>query len=85
MITREQVRQQLEAYLHDEISSAELVDWAEDAMCEAEFEPGRLEAIREVIARLGVADVRAFGLTWKDCESMLEKLGYHVSVEVTKR
>lgn len=85
MITREQVRQRLEAYLHDRMSLDELVDWAEEAMREGEFETDHFEAIREVVGRLGVADVRAFGLTWKDCEAMLERLGYQVNVEVTKK
>ena len=41
--------------------------------------------IREVVARLGVADVRAFGLTWEDCEQLLKQLGYsaHIHIEAT--
>jgi hypothetical protein len=35
-----------------------------------------------VISRLGVADVRAFGLAWEDCEDLLKKLGYAARVEV---
>jgi hypothetical protein len=35
-----------------------------------------------VIARLGVADVRAFGLAWEDCEELLGKLGFAPRVEV---
>ena len=42
----------------------------------------RMERIREVVARLGVADVRAFGLTWEDCEQFLKSLGCSVHVEV---
>ena len=34
------------------------------------------------IARLGVADVRAFGLTWDDCEELLQKIGFAPRVEV---
>jgi hypothetical protein len=29
-----------------------------------------------------VADVRAFGLTWEDCENHLDRLGYCTRVEV---
>jgi len=35
------------------------------------------------VSRLGVADVKAFGLTWEDCEQFLKQLGYSVRVEVT--
>ena len=34
------------------------------------------------IAPLGVADVRAFGLTWKNCEELLNHLGFVPRVEV---
>ena len=40
------------------------------------------QTISSVIARLGVADVRAFGLTWEDCEEVLHKLGFSPRVEV---
>jgi hypothetical protein len=35
-----------------------------------------------VISRLGVADVRAFGLTWEDCERLLRQLGYAAPVDI---
>ena len=38
--------------------------------------------IARVVARLGVADVRAFGLAWEDCEELLRALGYAACVEV---
>ena len=50
-------------YLHHELSLTDLVDWAEQAMMEGEFFFERHEEIRDVVARLGVADVKAFGLT----------------------
>jgi hypothetical protein len=36
-----------------------------------------------VVARLGAADVRAFGLTWADCEQLLSQLGYTARVEIS--
>ena len=33
-------------------------------------------------ARLGVADVRAFGLAWEDCEEILAELGFVPRVEL---
>jgi hypothetical protein len=81
-ITRHLTAQKLTAYLHHEISVGQLVDWAENALLDGEFADRETEALRFVISRLGVADVRAFGLTWEDCENLLDRLGYRTRVEV---
>ena len=81
-ITRKKVADKIGAYLHHRISLAELVDWAEQAMMEASFGAENGEHIRDVVARLGVADVRAFGLTWEDCEQFLGMLGYSARIEI---
>ena len=81
-ITNQTVAQQIAAYLHHEISLAQLVEWAENAMMDGEFSEREMGALRSVIARLGVADVRAFGLTWEDCENFLRQLGYAARVDV---
>jgi cobyrinic acid a,c-diamide synthase len=82
-ITREQVARKLAAYLHHDITLPDLVEWAEGAMMEGELAEDAHEQVRDVVARLGLADVRAFGLTWEDCEEMLRKLGYSAHVDVT--
>jgi len=82
MITNQTVAGKLAAYLHHEISLAQLVDWAENAMLDGEFSEGEMSVLRGVISRLGVADVRAFGLSWEDCEQFLQKLGYAARVDV---
>jgi len=81
-ITRQTVADKLAAYLRHDISVAELVDWAEEAVREGEFAERGFEAIRDVVARLGLADVRAFGLAWEDCEELLRRLGYQARVSV---
>jgi hypothetical protein len=83
-ITRRASAQKLIDYLHHKITLAELVDWAETAMMEGEFEQEHLEVLREIVARVGLADVRAFGLTWDDCGDFLSRLGYKVSVSVAE-
>jgi len=83
MITNQSVAEKLGDYLCHRLTLAELVDWAEDAMMEEEFDDGNLETLRDIVSRLGLADVRAFGLTWEDCQSFLSRLGYHVQVEVS--
>jgi hypothetical protein len=35
-----------------------------------------------VIGRLGIADVRTFGLTWEHCEEILRQLGFSPRIEV---
>ena len=83
LITSSEVASRLTAYLRHELALAELVDWAERAMMEGEFAPEHYETVRDIVARLGVADMRAFGLTWEDCERFLQQLGYTVRVEVS--
>ncbi len=85
MITAATVADKLTAYLQHKLSLADLVDWAEDTIQNGDFADEGLEDVRDVVARLGVADVRAFGLTWGDCESLLMKLGYSAHVEVAAR
>jgi cobyrinic acid a,c-diamide synthase len=81
-LTREAVARKLAAYLHHEISLDELVAWANVTMMEADFEEAYYDAIRNAVARLGLADVQAFGLTWEDCVSLLKQLGYDARVEI---
>ena len=64
VITNHVVAEKLTAYLHHRITLAQLVHWAENAMLDDEFANENSDATRDVVARLGVADVRAFGLTW---------------------
>jgi cobyrinic acid a,c-diamide synthase len=81
-ITKLAVADKIAAYLHHEITLAELVDWAEGALMDGEFAEPDVAALSQVVARLGVADVRAFGLRWEDCEELLRKLGFAPRVEV---
>ncbi len=78
-VTRQIVADRLAAYLRDQISLGELVDWAEEQVMEGEFESA---TVRDAVARLGLADVRAFGLTWEDCQRLLRDLGFAARVEI---
>ena len=82
MITNHSVARKLEDYLCHRLTLAELVEWAEQVMMEEEFDEINLDTLRDIVSRLGLADVRAFGLTWEDCEAFLSRLGYQVHVEV---
>lgn len=82
LITKKIVADKIAAYLHHDITLAQLVDWAEHAMMEDEFEENGLASIRSAVSRLGVADARAFGLTWEDCEALLSQLGFSARVSI---
>jgi len=81
-ISKQTVADKIAAYLRHDISLPELVSWAEDAMRERDVAEQDAEVIADAVARLGVADVRAFGLTWEDCEELLRKLGYTARVDI---
>lgn len=83
MVTRRDVAQKLIDYLQHRIALAELVDWAERALMEAELDERDLELLRDALAHLGLADVKAFGLSWEDCEQLLMRLGYRALVQVS--
>lgn len=83
VLTKEMVVDKIYNYLQKNLSLADLVNWAEIAMMEFEFEEKHLDVIRDTVAHLGLADVKAFGLTWEDCIHMLEQLGYRVKVQLS--
>jgi hypothetical protein len=83
VVTRQDVADRLIAYLHHRLTLDELVDWAERAMLDAVFSPRDHDVVRAAVGRLGLADVRAFDLTWQECESLLDELGYKVHLEIT--
>lgn len=82
VITRQVVAKQLSEYLHHIITIDQLVDWAEGAIMEGEFDPVDHDMLRDIAGRIGLADVRAFGLTWEDCEAFLSRLGYRARIDV---
>jgi len=81
-ISKQTVAGKIAAYLRHDISLAELVSWAEDALMEGDFAEDDASTIADVVARLGVADVRAFGLAWEECEQLLRQLGYTARVDI---
>ncbi len=82
VVTKQTVAEKIAAYLHHRITLAQLVDWAEKSLMDEEFDEHDAAVISAVVSRLGVADVRAFGLTWDDCEDLLGRLGFSVRVEI---
>jgi len=83
-INRKVIAQKLIDYLYHRITLAELVDWAETTMMEADFEEHDFEILRDIVSRLGLADVKSFGISWEDCEDFLSRLGYRASITVSE-
>ncbi len=81
-ITNQAVADKVATSLHHKITPAQLVDWSERALVEDEFAERDAKMLSAVVARLGVADVPAFGLAWEDCEELLRKLGFSPRVEI---
>ena len=82
-ISRQIVADKIAEYLHGKLSQAELVDWAERAMMDADFDKSDVDLLTDIVARLGLADVAEFGLRWQDCEEFLRRLGYRAKVTVS--
>ena len=82
-ITRQMVADKIADYLYGKVSQAELVDWSERAMMDADFDEPDIEVLSDIIGRLGLADVAEFGLRWQDCEDFLRRLGYRATVTVS--
>jgi hypothetical protein len=83
-VNRQLVALKLIDYLYHRITLPQLIDWAEWAMMDADFDARDLNLLREIVGRLGLADVRAFGITWDDCENYLSRLGYRVNITVVE-
>ena len=81
IITKELTCNQIVAYLNQTITLAQLVDWAENALGHEELEAQNAELLRDIIARLGLADMAEFGLSWADCAGFLTQLGYQAQVK----
>jgi len=80
-ITKTDLAEKILAYLNRSFSLGELVNWAEEAIREGEYADEDFEKIKEILARLGLADVKEFGLSWDDCYNYLSQLGYKVRIE----
>lgn len=81
-ISKKTVANKLVAYLRHEQPLGDLVNWAENAIQEGDFDQKHVKTIAAVVGRLGLADVREFGLTWEDCERMLKQLGFSARIDI---
>ena len=46
------------------------------------YEKDTTNSLRDVIAKLWLADIKSFGLDWDTCENLMKDLGYKLEVKV---
>jgi hypothetical protein len=81
MITRQQVSEQLMAYLNSDITLAQLVDWAENCFVTGGFSPDEdIDLLVDMVAYLAGADTELFPLTWDVLSEFMQQLGTPVRV-----
>ncbi len=81
MVTKQLLASKLLAYLQHNMSLSDLVDWAEQSLMNGSYQDDEKHTIRNTLSQLGLADVKAFGLEWKDCEASMESLGFKLEVK----
>lgn len=81
MITRQQVSSKLLAYLNNQLTLAELVDWAENALVTGGFGPDEdVDLLMGIVMYLAGADSQYFPLTWEVCQDFMRQLGTPIKV-----
>lgn len=73
-ITKKIVADQLKAYLDHRINLHVLAKWAKDAMMEGELDDSHFELLRNIISRIGLANVDGFWLRRVEFENFLKEL-----------
>lgn len=84
IINKEILAKKLKDNLNHLITNEELVDWAENAMMNGEFEKADHDILRDIVAHIGVSDVKTFGLNAGDYEKYLEQLGFKLEYVITE-
>lgn len=80
MTTRKAISEKVLEYLKHHITLQGIVDWAEEVLMSVKFEDDDLHTSRNILARIGSADVKAFGLAWENCREIMHQLGFNLEV-----
>ena len=81
ILTKQQLAHNMLNYLQHKTFFTDMVEWAESAFMEGEIQGEDPEVVRDILARLGLADVKAFGLFWEECNDIMRKLGYVLKID----
>ena len=55
--------------------------WAESVLMEDAIQDEDTDNVRDILAKLGLADVKPFGLSWEDCNEIMSRLGYVLRID----
>ncbi len=81
MIPKQVVSEKLLSYLNQEITLAELVDWAENCFVVGGFVPDEdIDMLVDIVMYLAGGDTVYFPLTWDVCSDFMAQLGAPVKV-----
>ena len=83
IITKQIVAKKLLSYMQHKITLENLVDWSENAIMRGKYQDNEIKTLTEILGRIGLADVKAFGLFWDDCLQMMNSLGYKIKIEAS--
>lgn len=81
-ITRKILVEKIKNYLNHQLSLDELVDWAENGLMDADLPVADAPKISAALAKIGMMDVKEFGLTWEECDKILSEMGYSARIEL---
>lgn len=81
IITKQLLAVNMLNYLQHKITLNDLVEWAENGFMEGDIQGEDIEIVRDILARLGLADVKTFGLFWEDCVDIMRRLGYVLKID----
>ena len=81
MTIKKMIADKLLSYLQHNLSLEDLVDWAEQMLMDGSYNDDSTHTVRNILSQLGLADVKSFGLEWKDCETIMQTLGYKLEVK----
>ncbi|HRE40538.1 MAG TPA: hypothetical protein PLG90_04320 [Ignavibacteria bacterium] len=77
-INKENIAEKILEYLQRKITFEGLVNWAENSIMNDEFDNTDLPIIKEIVGRIGLSDVKEFGINYDDLTDMLNKLNYEL-------
>ena len=75
-ITKDILANQILKFLNRKLSLEELVNWAENSIIEANYQEIYFEEIADILAKIGVSNVKGFELTTAFYLNTLIKLDY---------
>lgn len=81
IITKQLLAVNMLNYFQHKITLNELVEWAESAFMEGDIQGEDPDVVRDILARLGLADVKTFGLFWEECDDIMRRLGYVLKID----